>query len=231
MAPTTFQRAKGGFWFLALALLVGCPGVGSGGSGAAVFTVGGPRLTPPPSDRPSFAPSTPTPRPTPTPLPATASPPRPIETPGPHALTTNPPSFAPIIGVAPATPKPTPTPSPSGSPGASATPTSPPTTAPSATPTPTPTANANAPATGTIHITGLKFVPDTFTLKMGGTITWINDDATLHTATPIAGAEFSTTGNIQPKGTSQPIVFNTVKNHPYRCEFHPEMLGTIIVVP
>lgn len=96
------------------------------------------------------------------------------------------------------------------------------------------------------------FQPGTITLKVGGAITWLNDDTKSHTATatdwqkdPAAAAgsqpQFATddpliatgakwdTGPLKP-GEWAKVTFPVAGTFEYACQFHPVMVGKVIVV-
>ncbi len=68
---------------------------------------------------------------------------------------------------------------------------------------------------------------------MGGTVTWRNDDAVLHTVT--AGAPGQATGRfdeaLPDKGRTASVTFHQPGNFQYFCARHPEaMRGEVSVV-
>ena len=83
-----------------------------------------------------------------------------------------------------------------------------------------------APTTATVAISGSSFVPPNVTIKQGGTVTWRNDDDIAHTAT---GSGFDT-GTLQ-KSASSTKTFATAGTFSYRCSFHADMSGSVVVVP
>lgn len=123
------------------------------------------------------------------------------------------------IAVDVVTPAPTATPSPAAS--ASPAPSASPSTAPS----------SNAPNSATVTIENNAFVPATVTIKQGGTIKWLNRDNGSHTATATGTLKFAATGAIQAGTTTVPIRFEQLGEYPYQCADHPDMKGTIVVVP
>ncbi len=75
------------------------------------------------------------------------------------------------------------------------------------------------------------YTPDTITIVIGknNTIVWINDDASIHTATSdTTGAGAFTSGDITA-GSSAQITFTTAGTFTYHCVYHPWMQGTVIV--
>ena len=72
------------------------------------------------------------------------------------------------------------------------------------------------------------FNPATLTVARGTTITWRNDDSSVHTATSdITGWD---TGDM-PRGATKTTLFSTAGAFKYHCTYHRAMgmVGTIIV--
>jgi plastocyanin len=84
---------------------------------------------------------------------------------------------------------------------------------------------AAKPATHTVVIEGLKFVPQTLTVKRGDTVVWINKDPYPHTAT--AKGAFDS-GSIA-EGASWKYTARRAGEHPYLCTFHPNMKAILRV--
>jgi plastocyanin len=79
----------------------------------------------------------------------------------------------------------------------------------------------------------LGYSPSTVTLVVGvnNTVTWTNDDATIHTVTSFsvpAGARSFNSGTLAP-GATFTFVFTVPGTYRYGCEIHPWMQGTVIV--
>ncbi len=82
------------------------------------------------------------------------------------------------------------------------------------------------------------FLPNPITINMGDTITWINNDNTIHTVTsgipntPNAGEIFDSglTSLISPTKTFSHKFINAGE-FSYFCRLHPMMVGTINVIP
>jgi plastocyanin len=81
------------------------------------------------------------------------------------------------------------------------------------------------------------FDPGTIELSEGDTVTWTNNDSTIHTATsgdPSGGATGMFGGSaaspslIAP-GTTQSFTFDEEGEYPYYCVLHPTMTGTVSV--
>jgi plastocyanin len=87
-----------------------------------------------------------------------------------------------------------------------------------------------APVAGnvTIDISNFMYSPAVVTVKVGSTITVINEDETEHTATSDSEGVFDT-GTLT-KGQSMRFKVNKVGTFSYHCSFHAFMHGTIKVV-
>lgn len=81
-----------------------------------------------------------------------------------------------------------------------------------------------APAKATVSI-GENFGPRTVTVRVGGTVTWTNNDDEAHTAT---GDGFDS-GNLNP-GQTYSQTFRSAGTYDYVCSYHPDMTGAVRVV-
>ncbi|AOB31379.1 hypothetical protein AKI39_12815 [Bordetella sp. H567] len=84
-------------------------------------------------------------------------------------------------------------------------------------------------ATATTHVVtleGMQFVPATLEAKPGERIEWVNKDLVPHTVTSTFGAFDS--HSIAP-GASWTYTADKPGSYPYTCQFHPGMLGTVVV--
>jgi plastocyanin len=70
------------------------------------------------------------------------------------------------------------------------------------------------------------FSPNPVEVKVGETVTWINDDSGRHTVTLKDGVFDS---GMMGKGQSSSFTFDTAGEYPYFCEPHPNMVGTVVV--
>jgi plastocyanin len=68
--------------------------------------------------------------------------------------------------------------------------------------------------------------PNPVEVKVGETVTWINDDSVIHTATSTDGTFDS---GIMRKGQPFSYTFDTAGEYPYYCTLHPNMVGTVVV--
>ncbi|HEY0825022.1 MAG TPA: cupredoxin family copper-binding protein [Ramlibacter sp.] len=82
-----------------------------------------------------------------------------------------------------------------------------------------------AAATHTVTIEGMKFVPETLTVKKGDRIVWTNKDVVPHTAT--AKGAFDSRSIAAGKSWSH--VARKPGRHAYVCTFHPGMKATLVV--
>jgi plastocyanin len=104
-------------------------------------------------------------------------------------------------------------------------PMSPPTPAASAAPSPAASPVSSIP---NIHIRNFAFVPDTVTIKPGGTVRWIQDDDTPHTVT--AADKSFDSGNLDKKAVYT-HTFDKAGTYAYVCAYHPSMRAKVIVAP
>jgi plastocyanin len=75
-----------------------------------------------------------------------------------------------------------------------------------------------------ISIANFTFNPKQPTVKIGTTVTWINDDPAPH---QIAGSIFA--GQLLNTGDSYSFTFTQAGTYDYYCSIHPSMTGTILV--
>ncbi|HEU0116738.1 MAG TPA: cupredoxin domain-containing protein, partial [Thermomicrobiales bacterium] len=92
--------------------------------------------------------------------------------------------------------------------------------------TPAATVAAAAPASAEVTIRDFSFDPATLEVPVGATVTWRNGGAAPHTATASDGA--FDTGRIDPNQQAT-ATFAQPGSFAYRCAFHPNMQGTIVV--
>jgi plastocyanin len=70
------------------------------------------------------------------------------------------------------------------------------------------------------------FSPNPVEVKVGETVTWINDDSGRHTVTSKDGVFDS---GMMGKGQSFSFTFDKAGEYQYFCEPHPNMVGTVVV--
>lgn len=87
------------------------------------------------------------------------------------------------------------------------------------------TTSSAAPGEHRVEIRDEEFIPATITINAGEWVTWVNFDDDEHTAT---GEDFDT-GEMDT-GARAEIQFNTPGTFVYTCQFHPEMIGEVIVL-
>ena len=86
----------------------------------------------------------------------------------------------------------------------------------------------NAAQEVTLHIRRFAFVPDRVLLRPGDSLRIVNEDIAPHTVTALSGAWDS--GSLD-RGGQAVIVFDRAGEHPFRCAWHPQMTGTVVVRP
>ncbi len=96
-------------------------------------------------------------------------------------------------------------------------------------------ASANAPAPSgdavrseKVEIKDFAYDPDPVTIEEGGKVIWQNEDSVAHTATATDGS--FDTGPIE-EGKIASETFKEPGTYEYVCSIHPQMHGTIEVVP
>ena len=82
------------------------------------------------------------------------------------------------------------------------------------------------PPANTISIKYNTFSPDSYTVKVGTTIKFQNNDGVSHSATSDDGSSFDLD---MAGGTSKSFTFNTVGTFGYHCKYHSGMTAAIIV--
>jgi plastocyanin len=70
------------------------------------------------------------------------------------------------------------------------------------------------------------FSPNPVEVKVGETVTWINDDSGIHSVTSKDGTFDS---GVMGKGQSSSYTFDKAGEYPYFCSPHPGMVGTVVV--
>jgi plastocyanin len=86
-------------------------------------------------------------------------------------------------------------------------------------------ASAGKPATHRVIIDGLKYEPETLTVRRGDTIVWTNKDPFPHTVT--APGKFDSR-DIAANGSWKHVA-RTAGEYAYICTLHPNMKGTLRV--
>ena len=91
-----------------------------------------------------------------------------------------------------------------------------------------PAPSGDAVRSAEVEMDDFEFVPATVTIEEGGKVIWKNRDSAEHTATLDDGS-FDTGPLAEDKLESQS--FKQPGTYPYHCQVHPEMTGTVEVVP
>jgi amicyanin len=96
------------------------------------------------------------------------------------------------------------------------------------TPAPSPTTHPNTVTIGGA-IGNFTFEPATLTVKVGTTVTWVNNTQVPHTATSDPGSAVQwDSGFLSPGGTYS-FTFTKAGTFTYHCTVHSYMHGTIVV--
>ncbi len=80
-----------------------------------------------------------------------------------------------------------------------------------------------------IIIDNFEFTPNLLDVKVGDTVTWVNQQDVAHTSTSNVEGGWSS-GLIEP-GESFSFTFTEAGQFPYICTIHPSMIGAINVAP
>jgi plastocyanin len=70
------------------------------------------------------------------------------------------------------------------------------------------------------------YSPNPLEVEAGQTVTWVNDDSTIHTVTSTDGTFES---DILQSGEIFNHTFDRQGEYPYYCDLHPAMVGTVSV--
>lgn len=79
-----------------------------------------------------------------------------------------------------------------------------------------------------ITISNSAFTPGTRSIQKGTTITWANNDSIPHTATSTSGPVSFDSGSLSQSKTFS-FTFTEPGTYTYKCSFHSNMTGTIVV--
>ena len=82
------------------------------------------------------------------------------------------------------------------------------------------------PKVHTVLIDGMKFIPDTISVRPGDTVVWVNKDLFPHTATAVSKRFDS---HEIEAGKSWKYVAKKTGEFAYFCTLHPVMKGTLLV--
>jgi plastocyanin len=99
--------------------------------------------------------------------------------------------------------------------------------------TPSPSLSPTAASTDTIAIKGFEFQPARLSVQRGATVTWTNEEDSLHTVT--SGAPDDRTGLFDSgefdTGETYEFTFDEAGAFPFFCDRHEFMRGEIVVAP
>ena len=85
---------------------------------------------------------------------------------------------------------------------------------------------APAPAGPTVKIDNFVFGPETLTVAVGTTVTWINQDDIPHT---VVADDKSFKSKVMDSDESFSFTFTKPGEYGYFCSLHPHMVGKVIV--
>jgi amicyanin len=80
----------------------------------------------------------------------------------------------------------------------------------------------------TVTIKNFAFSPDTLNVKVGTTVTFVQEDSVPHNATG-SGAAGVIKSPTLTKGQTYTVTFTKAGTYPYICTIHPYMHGTVVV--
>jgi plastocyanin len=74
--------------------------------------------------------------------------------------------------------------------------------------------------------------PNPIEIKLGDTVTWINNDSSPHTVTSSSSSNDSSfDSGVLRRGEAFSFTFDKEGEYPYFCTLHPNMVGTVVVLP
>ncbi len=77
--------------------------------------------------------------------------------------------------------------------------------------------------------------PNPLEIKVGDTVTWLNNDSSPHTVTSSSSSSSSEESNFDSdvlrRDETFSFTFDREGEYPYYCTLHPNMVGTIVVLP
>jgi plastocyanin len=92
---------------------------------------------------------------------------------------------------------------------------------------PAPGASTSATASdNTVSIKDMAFTPNNLQIKVGATVTWVNNDTVQHTVT--SDTKVFDSGPIEP-GANFTYTFTQAGSFAYHCDIHKSMIATIAV--
>jgi aldose sugar dehydrogenase len=79
------------------------------------------------------------------------------------------------------------------------------------------------------------YSPNPLEIKVGDTVTWINNDSSPHTVTSSSSSSLSEDSNfdsdVLQRDETFSFTFDREGEYPYFCTLHAGMVGTIVVLP
>lgn len=89
-------------------------------------------------------------------------------------------------------------------------------------------ASSTSSASNTVEITNFMFSPASITVKKGTTVTWTNKDSAAHTVTE-SDSQTGPSSDSLATGKSYSFTYTSAGTFKYKCNFHPDMQGTVVV--
>jgi plastocyanin len=78
---------------------------------------------------------------------------------------------------------------------------------------------------------GNSYSPNPIEVKVGDTVTWINNDSSPHTVTSSSSSNDSNfDSDVLQRGEAFSFTFDRGGEYPYFCTLHPSMVGTVVVL-
>jgi plastocyanin len=72
--------------------------------------------------------------------------------------------------------------------------------------------------------------PNSIEIKVGDTVTWINNDSSPHTVTSSSDeGNITFDSDVLRRGETFSFTFDQEGQYPYLCTLHPSMIGTVVV--
>lgn len=81
----------------------------------------------------------------------------------------------------------------------------------------------------TVTIKDFKFTPSTLNVKVGTTVTFVQEDSVPHNATGTGSDDVIKSSSALSKGQTYTVTFTKAGTYPYMCSIHPYMTGTVVV--
>ena len=78
---------------------------------------------------------------------------------------------------------------------------------------------------------GNSYNPNLIEIKVGDTVTWINNDSSPHTVTTSSSNDSNFDSGVLRNGEAFSFTFDKEGQYSYFCTLHPSMVGTVAVFP